>query len=53
MNERPKTPLEQANEMLTKDNPAERLKKIETKNPSIAGLITTEIDLARRGERKQ
>jgi hypothetical protein len=29
MIERPKTPLEQANEMLLKDHPAERLKKIE------------------------
>jgi hypothetical protein len=53
MNERPKTRLEQANEMLLKDHPAERLKKIEGEAPSVVGLITTEIDLARRTERKQ
>jgi hypothetical protein len=53
MNERPKTPLEQTNEMLLKDHPDERLKKQDEENPSIAGLITTEIDLARRTERRQ
>ena len=53
MNERSKTPLGQANEMLLRDQPAERMKKLDEEDSSLDGQITTEIDLTRRNEQKQ
>jgi hypothetical protein len=50
MNERPKTPYDLVNEILLKENPRERLKKLEEENPSISGLITREIDLTKRSK---
>lgn len=46
MNERPKTPSEVINEMLLKDDPAERLKKLEKKESSLDGQIKREINLS-------
>ena len=46
--ERPKTPYEQANELLLKSNPPEMMKEKGKGTPLIDELITTEIDLAKR-----
>ena len=48
MNDRPKSHRELAAEIVAKSNPPEMLKKLEEKNPSLAGQIKNEIDLTRR-----
>jgi hypothetical protein len=57
MNQRPKSPSEIYQEALNKATaekpPSERMKESDEKGSLIDFLITTEIDLARRTERKQ
>jgi hypothetical protein len=57
MNQRPKSPSEIYQEAFNKATaeklPSERMKEPDEKGPLIGFLITTEIDLARRTERKQ
>jgi hypothetical protein len=57
MNQRPKSPSEIYQEALNKataEKPlSERMEESDKKGPLIDFLITTEIDLARRPERKQ
>lgn len=49
MNGRPKSNVELANEMLSKSNPPEMLKRREDENPSLASLLRgKDIDLTKR-----
>jgi hypothetical protein len=46
MNERPKTPLELANEMLLNSSPSEMLKEKSKESPTLDDHIVTEVDVS-------
>jgi hypothetical protein len=49
MKDRPKSNVELANEMLSKSNPPEMLKRREEENPSLASLLRgRDIDVSKR-----